>query len=1167
LLVVSGTLKNNVRYYILKIMVVCLSRKGLVGFAKIGVGVAFALLLVGLFVVYISPVFVSGASFNGEVVGPSVVTTPNSNQKITFNITNTDSAQNITEVNITLPDAIKAGENFAFIAGSNETNAGATSFANAPSTVLSWQNATPAGFIENGGWAIFNFNVSLPDYPGVYSFNVSTWDTADNYNSTIINITVQQPVQPGQLPASWGDNASSPPFFWVNITRHVDFFFADGMTVYMSAKFVSPQQGQPGIPGLNVTVNFTSIGDGMKQAVDMGNGYYEANGTINYSAIGTVRQIDAGMVSIIVRNGTDIVDLSVWGGPMASTAPVILVNMSTMPGCPPADDPVGIPPAMMWDNGSGTPQLWYTANCTPSGQAPCTSGVPGPVQINSTHIVLCGPNWGPETTNFTAIAAQEAGNFSNVKLVLQIPGIAKINFTEGVDFMGQQGQRAAAIMEFAMKNLMSAGKFGVNESEWDGGNHSGRFKPRMVNISARLTLYNLSELMGISDGGIAFGDFAGMNAPNETTACPVTRCSNIIWDGENLTFTVSTFSTYVAGNVTHNLTFVNLTALTSTVVTNQNATYYINITNNGNATSETYNLSTDGIGLLNNSAVLTISLNQSDSVVVELKVLNATAGTYNTVIVANHVNDTGGLETDWNLSSDDDNVTFVTTVQEASITISYPTTGLNISSSGGIWLNFTNNSALDSCYFIVNGSAESNVTIPGCSNILIASGNFTEGLSQNITIRANDTYGNGGASMTLNDTVVFNIDNTAPAVSITTPSNNANKSGAFDFNASVTDATTGVYQVWYNITNSSNNQIAAANLSDSDGDGNWTVSINTTALSISDGAYNITVYGRDYILNTNSSEFITVTIDNSEPSVTINSPDATTYNANFTINVTVTETGAGVDVVQYNITNSSGSAASAVLTKNGASSNYNTTFDISVLADGSYNLTIIANNTAGLTNNTEKVEFTIDTTAPTLTNWSYNFITKQLTLGFSETVNIGSLDLSKFNITYNDGSAQLVGLSSGTMASTSNTSSVVVNFTNAMDQEMSVLRSRVEGEMDMATGGIKDMAGNDASAATDVGYTAYTVYTIDIDLTTALWNEFSLPRISLENASSLSSNYSVTNVLSSVDGNYRIIYYYNTTSWASYQPGRATNDFTEFTANTLHEYWIYMNGTDRLQIQ
>lgn len=83
------------------------------------------------------------------------------------------------------------------------------------------------------------------------------------------------------------------------------------------------------------------------------------------------------------------------------------------------------------------------------------------------------------------------------------------------------------------------------------------------------------------------------------------------------------------------------------------------------------------------------------------------------------------------------------------------------------------------------------------------------------------------------------------------------------------------------------------------------------------------------------------------------------------------------------------------------------------------------------------------------------------------------------------------------------------------------------------------------------------------------WNSFSLKRIILENFSSLAGNYTVPNVLTSIAGNYQILYYYNSTSWTSYAPARPAglNDLAVFNDQSNLPYWIYMTVVDRIEIK
>jgi len=86
------------------------------------------------------------------------------------------------------------------------------------------------------------------------------------------------------------------------------------------------------------------------------------------------------------------------------------------------------------------------------------------------------------------------------------------------------------------------------------------------------------------------------------------------------------------------------------------------------------------------------------------------------------------------------------------------------------------------------------------------------------------------------------------------------------------------------------------------------------------------------------------------------------------------------------------------------------------------------------------------------------------------------------------------------------------------------------------------------------------------------WNGFLLTRLELQNTTlpDINGTYNVTNVLTSVAGNYQIIYYNpgeTAATWTSYAPDRAVFDLTTFNDQTGYRpYFIYGNTTDRLEI-
>lgn len=118
------------------------------------------------------------------------------------------------------------------------------------------------------------------------------------------------------------------------------------------------------------------------------------------------------------------------------------------------------------------------------------------------------------------------------------------------------------------------------------------------------------------------------------------------------------------------------------------------------------------------------------------------------------------------------------------------------------------------------------------------------------------------AASVLTNNIIF--DSTSPAVSfsgITNVVNNGNYSQTITLNASVVDALIGIGSVYFNITNSTGNQVNFTSASSSGG--YYNLGVNT--LGFPDGLYNITVFANDSLNNLNNSAEIQITIDNTPP--------------------------------------------------------------------------------------------------------------------------------------------------------------------------------------------------------------------------------------------------------------------------------------------------------------
>lgn len=114
-----------------------------------------------------------------------------------------------------------------------------------------------------------------------------------------------------------------------------------------------------------------------------------------------------------------------------------------------------------------------------------------------------------------------------------------------------------------------------------------------------------------------------------------------------------------------------------------------------------------------------------------------------------------------------------------------------------------------------------------------------------------------------------------------------------------------------------------------------------------------------------------VTLDSTAPNVSFSSLAETIDTGNYTtfinINTTVADVIRPLDSVYVNITNSNGVEVNFSKINNLTATRYNLSINTSLYAEGKYNVTIYANDTLNNANRTEKIQITIDNTAPTAT--------------------------------------------------------------------------------------------------------------------------------------------------------------------------------------------------------
>jgi hypothetical protein len=229
------------------------------------------------------------------------------------------------------------------------------------------------------------------------------------------------------------------------------------------------------------------------------------------------------------------------------------------------------------------------------------------------------------------------------------------------------------------------------------------------------------------------------------------------------------------------------------------------------------------------------------------------------------------------------------------------------------------------------------------------------------TINCTDTEGNEGTSLERN----FTIETTPPITTHDAPE--GWQTTPFNVSLSCADDTSGCATIYYRLDS----------LIWMEGN---IIPINA------EGNHTIEYYSTDNAGNTETTETVHAALDTTPPSLSIISPQNTTYiSVNVTLEFIVSDSVSGIDTTFYNLDGSGENISSGDTT-------------LENLPNGNHNVTVFANNTAGLLTQ-KQVAFTVDPIIPSIlfanptpladdyisTNWIY--------INVTATSNISPMDL------------------------------------------------------------------------------------------------------------------------------------------------------------------------------
>jgi Protein of unknown function (DUF3607). len=198
--------------------------------------------------------------------------------------------------------------------------------------------------------------------------------------------------------------------------------------------------------------------------------------------------------------------------------------------------------------------------------------------------------------------------------------------------------------------------------------------------------------------------------------------------------------------------------------------------------------------------------------------------------------------------------------------------------------------------------------------------------------------------------IAVTVDNSAPTISLTAPSDGAFIHGSFINVTATTSDNIGVFGVQFKLDNT--------NLEAEDIFAPYAISWNTVLTS--DGAHTLTAVARDSAGNITTSSPISVTVDNEAPTVSFLVPADGSVVSGASVNISAyANDNIGVIGVQYKLDGINFKAEQTVYP-------YSISWDTTIASSGSHTLLAIARDAAGNITTSSPVLVTVDNIAPTI---------------------------------------------------------------------------------------------------------------------------------------------------------------------------------------------------------
>ena len=277
------------------------------------------------------------------------------------------------------------------------------------------------------------------------------------------------------------------------------------------------------------------------------------------------------------------------------------------------------------------------------------------------------------------------------------------------------------------------------------------------------------------------------------------------------------------------------------------------------------------------------------------------------------------------------------------VSITAPADGATVSGMVTVSATASDNTGVIGVQFLLDGVALGTEVTTGPYALSWDSTTANSG-SHMLSARARDAAGN----LTTSATVSVTIDNGAPTVSMTAPANGATVSGMVTVSATASD-NIGVVGVQF--------LLDGVPLGAEDTTGPYSISWDSTTAN--SGSHTLSAQARDAAGHVTTSSTVSVTIDNTAPTVSMTAPaNGSTPSGMVTVSATASD-NRGVVGVQFLLDG-------VPLGTEDTTGPYSISWDSTAASSGSHTLSARARDAAGNFTTSPTVSVTIDNTAPTI---------------------------------------------------------------------------------------------------------------------------------------------------------------------------------------------------------